>query len=60
MSQKHRLHFIKRANWILSHIVRGKAISGAPTSYTNANKSEKSGYKARKVSKVSQGPYNLV
>ena len=44
-----QLQFIKRPNWIFPHIIKGTPISGAPTFYTDANKSGKAGYKSEDV-----------
>ena len=55
-----RIQLIKRTNWILPHIVQDTPITGAPTFYTDANKSGKTGYKSDNLSKVKQSPYNSV
>ena len=55
-----RIEFLKKTDWILPRIVRSKPISGAPTFYTDANKSGKAGYKSEHTSKVMQSPYNSV
>ena len=44
----------------LSHIVCDPPIIGAPTFYTNANKSEKVGYKSKGLNKVEQSLYDFV
>jgi hypothetical protein len=41
-------------------IVERPPISGAPTFYTDANKSGKAGYKSEIISKLTQSPYNSV
>ena len=41
-------------------MIRDKPISGAPSFYIDANKSEKAGYKSEHTTKVLQSPYNSV
>lgn len=58
--QSKKIPFIKRTNWILPHTVQGTPISGAPTFYTDANKSGKAGYKSWNLNKVAQSPHDSV
>ena len=48
----------KRINCILSHIIKGLPYSGAPTFYTNAKKSGRTGYNWGKISRVAQSTYD--
>ena len=50
----------KRTNCILPQIIKRFPISGAPTFYTDANKSRKTRHKSEDVSKVAESPYKLV
>ena len=45
---------------MLPHIIKRIPISGAPTVYTDANKSRKRKYNLEDVSKVAESPYKLV
>jgi hypothetical protein len=45
---------------MLPHIIKGIPVSGAPTVYTDANKSRKRKYNLEDVSKVTESPYKLV
>ena len=54
------LHFIKRTNWILPHIIKGTPISEAPTFYTKANTSGRAWYKSEDVRMVADNPYKSV
>lgn len=58
--QSKTIQFIMRNNWILPHIVWQTLISGILTFYTDANKSEKAGYKSENLSKMELSPYNSV
>lgn len=51
---------MKRTNWILPYIVEDTPFSGAPTFYTDTNKSGKAGYKSGKITKGVQSPYDSV
>ena len=45
---------------MLPHIIKRIPISGAPTVYTDANKSRKRKYNLENVSKVAESPYKSV
>lgn len=53
-----QLQFIKRTEWIPSHIVKRAPISRTLTFYTDANKLGLAGYKAGNIRKAIQSPYD--
>ena len=54
-----RIQLFKRTSSVLSHIVWGTPITGAPTFYTDGNKSGKAGCKSKNLSKLDKSPYDL-
>ena len=58
--QSKSIQLRKKINQILPHIIWDTPIIGAPTFYTDVNKSGKAGYKSENLSKVDQTPYDSV
>ena len=57
--QSHKINLIKRVIWIVPRIVCDTPKTEAHTFCTDANKSEKAGYKSEDSIKVEQSPYFL-